>query len=409
VAHPDEPQRPLTNAAADDAPGSARAGNPLREALVAFVAALAVCAVGYVALAVPGPWFPSASPIGWSARELTLSRGAGALERGELIVTADSAKGSILVTVETNFRSADYRAIAWDVLAVPEQADVRMVWRTDYAPARINSMPIAVESGRLRPAPVFSDPNWVGRIRGLALAIGGPLPEPVHILGVAAKPMGALEVGGDRVREWLAFEGFTGTSINSITGGADVQDLPLPVLMATAAALAALAWFGLARYRARTAALPAVLATLFVAAWLLQDARWMWDLARQASVTARTYAGLDWRGKHLAAEDGPLFAFIERVRAKLPAEPVRVFMNADSHYFRGRGAYHLYPHNVFYEPYRNAIPARFRLSAGDYFVVYQRRGVEYDSGAQQLRWDGGEPISAELLLTAPGAALFRIR
>ncbi len=36
-------------------------------------------------------------------------------------------------------------------------------------------------------------------------------------------------------------------------------------------------------------------------------------------VTARTYAGLDWRERHLAAEDAPLFQFIEAVRAKLPA------------------------------------------------------------------------------------------
>jgi len=179
--------------------------------------------------------------------------------------------------------------------------------------------------------------------------------------------------------------------------------------MATAVALAALAWFGLARYLARTMALPEVLATLFVAAWLLLDARWMWDLARQAGVTARIYAGLGWRDRHLAAEDGPLFAFIENVRAKLPADPVRVFMNADAHYFRDRGAYHLYPHNVFFEPYMNTIPESSRLRSGDYFVVYQRRGVQFDPGAQRLRWDGGEPIAAELLLTAPGAALFRIR
>jgi hypothetical protein len=409
VAHPDEPQRPLTNAGADGARDGAPAANPAREALVVFVAALAVCIVGYLALAVPGPWFPSASPKGWAARELTLAHGAGVLERGELVVTADGTNRGALVTVETDFRSADYRAIAWDAIDVPEQADVRLVWRSDYAPARLNAIPIAVASGRLLPVPVANDPNWVGRIRGLALAINGPLPQPVRIRGVVAKPMGAIEVGGDRVREWLAAEGFTGTSINRITGGADVQDLPLPVLMATAIAVAALAWFGLARYRVRTAALPAVLATLFVAAWLLQDARWMWDLARQARVTARTYAGLGWRDKHLAAEDGPLFEFIENVRAKLPAEPVRVFMNADAHYFRGRGAYHLYPHNVFYEPYKNTIPASSRLRPGDYFVVYQRRGVEYDPTAQRLRWDGGEPIAAELLLTAPGAALFRIR
>jgi hypothetical protein len=49
------------------------------------------------------------------------------------------------------------------------------------------------------------------------------------------------------------------------------------------------------------------------------------------------------------------------------------------------------------------------MHAGDYFVVWQRRGVQYDPNAQRLRWEGSEPLPAELLLTAPGAALFRIR
>jgi hypothetical protein len=84
-------------------------------------------------------------------------------------------------------------------------------------------------------------------------------------------------------------------------------------------------------------------------------------------------------------------------------------MSADAHYFRGRGAYYLYPHNVYFEPYRNAIPPSSRMRSGDYFVAYQRRGVQYDPAAQRLRWDGGDPVSAELLLTVPGAALFRIR
>jgi hypothetical protein len=153
-----------------------------------------------------------------------------------------------------------------------------------------------------------------------------------------------------------------------------------------------------------------VLVTLFVATWLLQDARWVWDLVRQTQATAQRYAGQDFRARHLAAEDGALFAFIENVREKLPSEPARVFMFADAHYLRNRGAYHLYPHNVHFEPYRNVIPPRSLLRPGDYFVVYQRRGVQFDPGAQRLRWDGGEPVPAELLLAGPGgAALFQIR
>lgn len=410
MAPTDEPQRPPTNAAPIPAHESIPTGNPYCEALVFLAVALALCLLGYLVAAVPGTWFPTASPKGWTADRLTLARGTGGLDHGDLVVAAADPTGTTLVTVDTDFRSSDYRAIAWSALGVPDQTTAWLVWRNDYAPAKLNSTPITVASGRLLPAALASNPDWVGRVTGLALTIRGPLPQPVRIRGVVAKPMGAVEIAGDRLREWLALEGFTGTSINGITGGADVQDLPLPVLLAAAVALATLAWFGLAWRRMRTVALPAVLAMLFVAAWLLQDARWVWDLARQAQATAHRYAGQDFRARHLAAEDGALFAFIEKVREKLPSEPARVFMVADAHYLRSRGAYHLYPHNVHFEPYRNAIPPSSRLRTGDYLVVYQRRGVQFDPGAQRLRWDSGEPVPAELLLSERGgAALFRIR
>ena len=148
---------------------------------------------------------------------------------------------------------------------------------------------------------------------------------------------------------------------------------------------------------------------IFVAAWLLCDLRWEWNLARQAMATRDQYGGKDWRGKHLAAEDGPLFAFIENVRAKLPVAPVRIFVVAEANYFRDRGAFHLYPHNVYFDPYRDTVPASAAMRPGDYLVVYQRRGIQYDAAAQRLRFPDGTTVAAELVLLEPRAALFLIR
>jgi hypothetical protein len=54
------------------------------------------------------------------------------------------------------------------------------------------------------------------------------------------------------------------------------------------------------------------------------------------------------------------------------------------------------------------MPPAGSIRADDYLVVYQRKGVQYDSAQQLLRWDGGPPIHAQLLLTDVGAALFKI-
>jgi hypothetical protein len=391
--------------------GSAKGenGQDLTRAAMLFAAGLVLCVLAYLAANVPAKWFPSATQKAWSARELTLTRGVGRVEDDSLIVAAPDSSGLVLVSLVTDFRSNDYPSIAWVAIDVPRKSDVRLLWSNDYAPNKLHSAPLTIASGRLMPIVLVKDPNWVGRITGLALAVRGPLPQPLMIRGVAAKPTGAIEIMRDRVHEWSAFEGWSGSSINTITGGADAQDLPLQVLLAVAIAIAVGAWYALARRGAGVARLPMAIALLFVVAWFVLDARWGWNLARQVRETAAQYAGKDWKERHLAADDKALFDFIQQVRAKLPETPARVFMVADRPYFRGRGAYHLYPHNVYHDPRVNAIPPPSALRPGDYLVVYQRRGIQYDPAQQRLRWDGGEPVSAELLLAVPGAAAFRIR
>jgi len=415
----DEPQRPLTSDATASAAGpeaAAPASDPSRRhawrrvALI-FVVALSLSVLAYLALAVPGAWFPSAAPRTWEAGNLALTRGSGVLNGGELVVTAPDATGLTLVSLVAKFRSTDYPAVAWVAIGIPESADVRLLWSSDYAPQTLRNAPIRIEAGRLLPVLLAADRGWVGNITGLALSIQGSLAQPVHIRGVVAKPMGAVEILGDRAREWLAFESWTGTSINTITGGADIQDLSLPVLLAGSVTLAVAIGYLLRRFAPRWLPLPiaTVLVALFVAASLVLDARWTLNLVRQVRATGVQYAGKDTRDKHLASDDAPLFGFVEKARKVLPEAPARVFVIADAPYFRDRAAYHLYPHNVFFDPLTNSIPSASTLRPGDWLVVYQRRGIQYSPAERRLRWEGGQSVAAESKLVDSAGALFQIQ
>jgi hypothetical protein len=233
----------------------------------------------------------------------------------------------------------------------------------------------------------------------------------VRILGAAAKPSGIVSIARDRVREWTTFEGWSGASINTVVGGADAQDLPLPLLLAVAVAISVFGVWLYARKRKDrySVTLAATIAGLVIIAWAVVDARWIFSLTRQVDVTRERYAGKSWREKHLAAEDGPLFEFIENARAVLPSTPVRVFVAADADYFRDRAAYYLYPYNVMYDPFFNRLPNPSQLHSGDWLVVYRRRGVQYDPSQQRLRWEGNEPVRAALKLAREGGALFEIQ
>jgi hypothetical protein len=376
-----------------------------------FAGALLLCVIGYLALEVPGAWFPGAAAKSWGVGNLTLARGEGAVDDAGMAVTAPDPTGTVLVTLMVDLRSTDYGGIAWQAADVPPDAEVRLLWRTEYRPDRLNQAPVTVESGRLLPVVVAKDPAWVGRITGLALAIRGTIGKPMLIRGVVAKPMGAFDLLTDRFREWTAFEGWSGTSINTITGGADVQDLPLPLLLAAAvllaggiAGLVARAWPRLLPLSVAAASLG-----LFVVATAVADLRWMWNFARQVDATATRYAGKDVRTKHLYAVDGPLYAFIQKVRREMPETPARIFVVADEPYLRNRAAYHLYPRNVYAEPRANVMPRAEWLRPGDWLLVYHRRGVQFDAAAGRLRWDGSQSVAAELKYMEPGTVLFLVR
>ena len=422
MAYPEDPQRILIDGTAASAalpsfpPSSSPEPTveaPLKPRRVAgfFLLALAGCTFLYLAFAAHGKWWTSTADRAYGADKLVVARGSAVREGDELVLSREGAGGETVVSVVTDFRSADYPLIAWIAIDVPESAQVVLLWNTDYEPARVNKLPVRVVAGRLLPVAVGTDPHWIGRVTGLALAIHGPLVQPIRTRGVIAKPGDAKDTLVDRFREWTAFEPWTGTSINTVTGGADIQDLPLPLLLIIGIVLAtaALVWGARRRLRASGPSLAIAAAALFVTAWFILDARWTFNLARQTRETAARYGDKDWENKHLAADDGPLFSFIQKVRKSLPAPSARVFVLADADYFRGRAAYHLYPHNVWYDPYFNAVPPADRLHPGDFIVVYQRRGVQYDSSQQRLRWDGNVTVPAELKLLDGGGALFVVR
>jgi len=389
------------------------AAKPLGFGFAAAVLALAVTLlfVGYLMLAAPGKWFPDAKEITWSAADLALSRGSGKLGKNEWALSAPEATGTALLSVTTNFAARDFPVIAWNVDDLPETASAQLLWRTDYEPEKLQGVVLTMNAGHLLPVTMSGNSGWIGHVTGIALLIHGVSLSSVHIHGAAAKPSGIVEIARDRLREWTTFEGWTGASINTVVGGAESQDLPLPLLLAASVAITACGVWLYSRRRSERypVTLAATIAGLVIVAWAVLDARWVSNLARQVEVTRERYAGKSWREKHLAAEDGALFKFIESARAVLPPTPVRVFVAADADYFRDRAAYHLYPQNVMYDPYYDRLPLPAQLHRGDWLLVYRRRSVQYDPSQQRLRWDGNEPVTATLKLVQEGGALFEIQ
>ena len=378
---------------------------------VLLILSLILCILGYLAVSVPGNWFSGARTLSWTGGELSVTRGSAQATSDGLLLAAPDAGNTAVISIGTSFRSSRYPVFVWDVSGVPAGIELGLVWRNEYAPGRTFTRPLTVEAGHVVPIAMGGDPNWIGTISGVALVSLGGFAQPMLVRGASARPMTAAQILKDRLGEWFALEHWTGASINTRIGGGDIQDLPLPFFVAAVVGLASALYWLLARWRPHSvgAIRASVIATLILAGWFVLDAQWEWNLVRQMRITYEQYAGKSWEERHMAAEDGDLFEFIQHVRAKLPSPPARVFMLADVHYLRDRGAYHLYPYNVYFEPLRNTAPTPAMLHPGDYVVAYQRKGVQFDAARHLLRLDAGQPVAAEVVLVEHGSALFRIR
>jgi hypothetical protein len=388
------------------------AASPVWQAIATaavIVVSTIVILYGYLLLAVPGPWFPIEPPLSFGTEQLEVMRGSAARTPEGVAITAAGADGVTIVSVNTELRADRFRALWWIAANVPEGASVRAVWRSDTRPGQTYSLPVTVEAGRPRPVQVAGAQGWVGTIKGIGLVVTGRLEQPMQVRGVIAKPMGAVEVLRDRSAEWFALETWNGTSINVVVGGADVQDLPLPLLVMAIAGLATILLLALRRWRSILIPnIAGAVAVVFIVGWLVLDVRWAANLSRQAGLTWSSFAGKTERDQRLAAPDGEVYEFVERVKAALPPTPQRLWVASDAPFFNGRVAYQLYPHNVHFEPRSRAMPEPTWVKPGDWLLVYSRRGVEFDAARGMLRWDGLPAMAAQLKVAGGRAALFRI-
>ena len=149
--------------------------------------------------------------------------------------------GLVVISLGTQLRSSQYPVIAWDVRGMPADAEVRLLWRTDYAPAKMNAMPVVVSGGRLLPIDVHRDPALARQRPRRRARRPGHLGRPVRIRGLIAYADGAARGPRDRLRR-MAGPSSPGAVPRSIPSPAasDDQSLPLPALLFAALVLTSL-------------------------------------------------------------------------------------------------------------------------------------------------------------------------
>lgn len=372
--------------------------------LLAISAALLITAtLQFIAWQAP-PHPPA--PLHWTGAELNLAEGKGRKDQDILVVEALSDQGAAIVAASSiQIEATDYSTVRLEIGGTVPSSGLFVLWRRADNPGEIFSLPLNKDAPQTLSLRVSDDAAWRGRLSEIGLAVTAPLTEPLVIHRLTLIPVNTRPTLSDLVTEWLSHEPWSAASINFLYGGAPYPTLPLLPAVAAMAVIACGLYLILVWLRV-TAFNPLVIPVLIFGGWLLLDLRWQFNLLNELSVTARTYAGKTWEERRASTEDGDLFVFAMKVKNNLPATPVRILFFSDLDYLQGRGAYHLYPHNV----YKSAgFPPMQHFRSGEYIAFYQKTGLHYNPTTQKLLLGNNQEIPVDLILWGNGYGLLRIR
>jgi len=371
--------------------------------LLLFASALILSLV-YLHYNWTGKWISNAKPLSWNGAALTLIKGQGYSDQGKLVIKGLTDQGIAVASLSPPaFQAKDYPTIIWSVSGATPSVEMEFLWRT--AENRVFVRPLVWAANILEPLEIAEDENWHGQIIDLAIIVKGTLAAPILVTGVSLESASLPKALPNMVKKWFALERWQGTSINFVDG--DVIDKKIPPVLAIAAIILLALALNLILAVAKIMPLNiAMVWGLVFLGWFILDVRWQTNLFQQLELTYQQFSGKTWEDKHLAAEDGALFDFMRKVKAKLPPATARILYFSDDAYTRGKGAYYLYPHNVLV---RNDLPPALQIKNGDYIALFAKKSVKYDRSHQLLMWGDGQSLKVDLLFLAEGNALFKVR
>lgn len=337
------------------------------------------------------------------------------VEVGEAVTSAapDSvglgSRGRAILSLPlTPFNAQDYAFLEVIPGELPATGDITLLWRSASDPGRVGAGPLPpLGQGPLRLSNLY-DRGWQGEIIELGLAIQGQPGQRAGLAAIELQTMTASRMLVSLYRDWSHFVPWQQYSVNSHRGtGPSQPAIAHPLPMAALVLLASVLVYVLLYLRRGGPPFDwRVLGILALACWIILDIFWQARLLRQLAHTYETFTASDTAGQHLLGTDAALVSFINELKPRL-SPPGRVFVSSASDYGGMRGAYFLYPHNVYWKRRGAELPKAQHLRAGDYISVIYPSETRYDPEAGTLV-SAEHNYRVEVLLSRPAGSLYRV-
>lgn len=293
----------------------------------------------------------------------------------------------------------------------PRDFSIRILWRTAQTGAQVHVYELQEDPGVSLWLDTKELEHWSGHIASLGVMVTGRPGGAVTFKDISLLPASLAAQLQSIYVEWTSFIPWQHSSINTHIGLGPAGSTFYPlVVIAALLALSVLAYllilllpWTMSRFDWRA------VAAMFLVCWIGLDLIWQHTLFRQLALTYSTFYGKDNQGKLAAGIDGELAEFMTEVKRELHSPDSRVFVSSSDDYLGMRGAYYLYPFNVFWERKGPELPQNKYVHSGDYIVLVEPAGTSFDAVSGKLLPQHDTFLSVEPILSRRMGSLYRVK
>jgi hypothetical protein len=349
--------------------------------------------------------------VAWNADTVRVERGIGTRIDRDLRLQLNASGSGIIVLYVPGVPAGAFPFLHLGFAHAPQDVSILVSWRTTQTGSEGHVHTIQDNQGTSSWLDTRELAGWSGDITSLAVAVKGQPGAAITITDVSMRPASLVGQLQSIYSDWTAFMPWQQSSINTHKGVGPTRSSFYPVAVTTAfLALSILAYvLMLWIYRAKVSFDWRVVATMFLACWIGLDLIWQGRLFRQLELTYETFYGKDSQGKLAAGTDGGLVQFIAEVKKRLDASDSRIFVSSSDDYLGMRGAYYLYPFNVFWQRRGPELPRSKYIRSGDYIVLVLPAKTEFNHVTGKLLPPQGKSISVEPILSRGVGSLYRVK
>ncbi len=251
--------------------------------------------------------------------------------------------------------------------------------------------------------------GWTKNISPLTMAVVGKAGATIRIKELALFPPSPLRQLQAVVSDLTGYVPWNRAAMNSHTGVTPVASFYPTILVVALLLLSLLAYgFLLLIFRSKVRFSWRVVALIFLACWISLDMFWQKTLLHQVVDTYRTFSGKSPHEKLLAGPDANLYAFVTQVIPLVSPKDARIFVSSSDIYLGQRGAYFLYPFNVFWPGPNAEFPPDYWLRSGDLVLLVYPTTLRFDTATNKLALSANSAISAELVFNDRVGQLVRV-